>query len=114
MVSFWDQMAKDHPELLPYKECQQESRRTGLIAGATSGFLGYYLSSKVVKLTPKQSVVAGVLTGAITGFMFARNTMRSCAQRKNLKFPPPCPITSKEHPPRASLPTDPAGPGGNG
>ncbi|KAJ1927124.1 hypothetical protein IWQ60_003207 [Tieghemiomyces parasiticus] len=79
------------PSLVPYGECQSESSRTGLVAGVTGGFLGGYISNVLFKLPRNNSILAGVVTGSLVGWLFANQAMKECMKRNHLSDKPTMP-----------------------
>lgn len=64
----------------------KEARRDGMFAGLTAGLTGALLGSKLLRFNRNQTIVCGVLTGALSGYFFTRAFLSSrlAVLKKNL------------------------------
>ncbi|KAJ1987683.1 hypothetical protein H4R33_002763 [Dimargaris cristalligena] len=84
MTKIQDDIGRQVPALMPYGECQRESRKVGLIAGVTGSFLAYYFGQRFLRLSPNAALLSGGVSGVLVGYMFSKQIMKDCLTRNNL------------------------------
>lgn len=68
----------------------KEARRDGMFAGLTAGLTGALLGSKLLRFNRNQTIVCGILTGALSGYFFTQAFLSShlAVLKKNLAQQP--------------------------
>ncbi|KAJ1968406.1 hypothetical protein H4R34_006271 [Dimargaris verticillata] len=77
-----DSLGSFFPKPEANDDCQEGSRRFGVVAGATAAFLGLFISEGVLKMAKYPSVFAGSVTGLLSGYAFYRLQYATCQRRK--------------------------------